>query len=259
MIGHLGLDGDLDRMGIEIKHGLMTSCATLGLIATQANADDGLFFDTPAFYGSLFGGVNFLDDSDVSINSLTGVLTSPMARIDFETGFVVGGALGAEFANNWRGEAELAYRRNNVSSYFESSAFSSSLAMMDLTRNGDYVSTLAIMGNIWRDVDINNSLAFHFGGGVGVALAHASLTDVDAASTDVASVDDSTWVFAGQMGAGLDWKMANGWIASLDYRAFLTDDPKFTGVGSMGRTFQLSHQYVSHAVMIGLRVPLSGN
>lgn len=245
-------------MGIELKHGLVTSCASLGLIATQASADDGSFFNTAAFYGSLFGGLNYLDGSPVDIGVGSSGLFSPTARINFETGYVVSGAIGAEFANNWRGEAELAYRRNNVSSYYEGGNISQFVAMQDLTRRGDYVSTLAIMGNIWRDVDINQSFAFHFGGGIGVARAHAHLTDIDANTGNIAPVNDSTWVFAGQFGAGVDWKMANGWVASLDYRAFLTDQPTFSGTDSTG-AFQMSHQYVSQSVMIGLRVPLSGN
>lgn len=246
-------------MGMEMKYGLVTSCATLGLIATPANADDGSFFNAAAFYGSLFGGVNILDGSPVAIGVGTSDLFTPTGRINFETGYVVSGAIGAEFANNWRGEAELAFRRNNVSSYFESGSLSTSVAMTDLARRGDHVSTLAIMGNIWRDVDINQVFSFHFGGGIGVARAHARLTDIDANSGDIAPIDDSTWVFAGQVGAGVDWKMVNGWIASLDYRAFLTDDPRFSGTDMNGGSFQMSHQYVSQSVMIGLRVPLPGN
>lgn len=246
-------------MGIELKHGLATSCATFGLIAGPAYAENGSFFNTAAFYGSLFGGANFLDDSAVSINPGTAMLSSTQSHINFQSGYVFGGALGAEFANNWRGEAELAYRRNNVSSYFEGGNISQSIAMTDLRRPGDHVSTLAIMGNIWHDIEVNDYFAIHFGGGIGAARAHAELSDIDANSSTSAPINDSTWVLAGQIGAGLGWKLANGWMASLDYRAFLTDDPNFSGTDSSGGTFQLSHEYLSHSVMIGLRVPLTGN
>lgn len=45
------------------------------------------------------------------------VLSSAFAwNDDFETGFVIGGAFGMDFGNNWRGELELAYRSNDVDS-----------------------------------------------------------------------------------------------------------------------------------------------
>ncbi|MFK8034831.1 MAG: outer membrane protein [Hyphomicrobiales bacterium] len=241
-----------------MKQTLLTSCAVLSLVAAPAFAEEYSSFDQKTFYAAVFGGVNLLQDSDVSMNLSGASLTSPVAEIDFDAGFIVGGAIGVVFAENWRGEAELSYRRNEISSYYEGGNVSTTVSSQNLASSDDFVSAFAVMANIWRDFDVNDTFALHLGGGVGVALVSTDLTDIDA-TNDVASIDDTAWVFAGQAGAGIDWKMLNGWIASLDYRAFITEDPSFSGTHPNGGTIELEHDYISHSIMVGLRMPLSGH
>ncbi|MEP0520175.1 MAG: outer membrane beta-barrel protein [Hyphomicrobiales bacterium] len=244
-----------------MKQALLTSCAVFSLVSAPAFAEENPSFDQKTFYAAVFGGVNLLESSDVSIDAVTtNSLNEVPGEINFENGFVIGGAIGVVFAENWRGEAELSYRRNEVSSYYEGTIGGTALRPDNLANSDDYVSAFAVMANIWRDFDVNDTFAVHLGGGVGAAWVSADLLDIDTSNANNNGLDDSTWVLAGQAGAGIDWKMLNGWIASLDYRAFITDAPNFDGTHSVdGGSFKLEHDYFSHSIMVGLRMPLQGH
>lgn len=244
-----------------MKQILLTSCAVFSLGAAPAFAEEHSSFDQKTFYAAVFGGVNLLQNSDVSIDPQTSGIGSTTGKIDFDTGFVVGGAVGVVFAPYWRGEVELSYRRNEISSFFEGSGTQALNPANYLSGSDDHISAFAIMGNIWRDIEITETVGLHVGGGAGLALIHLELADADGVSSlsQVGSIDDSDWVFAGQLGAGLDWEMHSGWIASLDYRAFIAESPSFTGSHTNGGTFGFETDYISHSVMVGLRMPLSGH
>lgn len=241
-----------------MKQNLLASVAILSLCATPVFAEDmadeqGMkAFPNHYFYGSAFGGVNFLEDQDVDINERDSDLTEyDFGEIEFDTGFIVGGALGVDFYHAWRTELELSYRENDVSSYFEGSIGE------DQSQSGDQISAFAVMANIWRDFHINEAVGFHIGGGVGVARVSLDLADID--FDDVATVDDHDWALAAQGGVGLDWRFANGMVASLDYRAFITEGLEFDGVDDDGDSFGFEmDEYLSQSIMVGLRVPLSG-
>lgn len=241
-----------------MKRNLLASVAVLSLMATPSIADDMLdaqgmkAFPDHYFYGSVFGGINFLEDQGVDIEERSSDLDEyDFGEIEFKDGFIVGGALGIDFNHMWRTEVELSYRQNDVSSYFEGTLDN------DLARSGDQISAFAIMANIWHDIHFNQSVGMHIGGGVGGAIVSLDLEDID--NDDVATVDDHDWVLAAQAGVGLDWRFANGMVASLDYRAFITEELEFDGVDDDGDDFGLEmDEYLSHSIMVGLRVPFGG-
>lgn len=241
----------------ELKHGLLASCAAFGLLVGSAAAEDYAPFDKAGFYAAVFGGVNILQDADVSIDPMSSQIFSTSGDIEYDTGFVLGAAVGHEFSHNIRGELELSYRRNEVSSYYEGSATFG--GPFDQASPDDHISALAVMANVWRDVDLNETFGMHFGGGVGIAQLHVELDDIDeTGGGQVGRVDDSDWVLAGQAGVGFSMMLPRGWIASVDYRAFLTADGTFDGRDANGDAFEIEHDYLAHSIMVGLRMPFSG-
>lgn len=243
-----------------MKQSLLASVAILSLYATPVFAEEmadtqGMkAFPDHYFYGSIFGGVNFLEGQGVDIEERDSDLDEyDYGEIDFDTGFIVGGALGVDFYHAWRTELELSYRQNDVSSYFEGSIDD------DQAQSGDQISAFAVMANVWRDFHLNETVGFHIGGGVGAAMVSLDLADIDDEGGDVATVDDHDWVLAAQGGVGLDWRFANGMVASLDYRAFITQGLEFDGVDDSGDDFGFEmDEYLSQSIMVGLRVPFGG-
>lgn len=241
----------------DLKHGLLASCAAFGLLVGSAAAEDYAPFDKAGFYAAVFGGVNILQDADVSVDPMSSEIRSTSGDVEYDTGFVLGAAVGHEFSHNIRGELELSYRRNDVSSYYEGSPESG--GAFNQAGSDDHVSALAVMANVWRDVDLNETFGMHFGGGVGVAQLHVELDDIDSTGGgEVGRVDDSDWVLAGQAGVGFSMMLPQGWIATVDYRAFLTADGAFEGRDVNGDAFEIEHDYLAHSIMVGLRMPFSG-
>lgn len=241
----------------ELKHGLLASCAAFGLLVGSAAAEDYAPFDKAGFYAAVFGGVNILQDADVSVDPMSSDILSTSGDFEYDAGFVLGAAVGHEFFHNIRGELELSYRRNDVSSYYEGTTPVS--GAFNQASPDDHISALAVMANVWRDVDLNETFGMHFGGGVGVAQLHVDLDDIDATGGgEVGRVDDSDWVLAGQAGVGFSMMLPQGWIATVDYRAFLTADGTFEGRDVNGDAFEIEHDYLAHSIMVGLRMPFSG-
>ncbi len=231
----------------------MTAVVALGLFVGSAQAADLAPLPTNyGYYVSLFGGANFLESADVSIDPLASDLDDDFGRIGFDTGFVAGGTFGLEFIPGWRSEVELSYRKNDVSSYFEGTITN------NLASSGDAIGALAIMANVWKDFHLSDNIGLHVGGGIGAANLDLTMANVD--DTDpLASINDDAWVLAGQAGAGFSWALGNNMVATIDYRFFITDKATFNGVDNDDDPFTFSHDYMSHSVMAGLRIPLGGN
>lgn len=239
-----------------MKRNLLASVAVLSLMATPSLADEMLdaqgmkAFPDHYFYGSVFGGINFLKDQGVDIDDRASNLADEYGEIEFKEGFIGGGAVGIDFNHTWRTEVELSYRQNDVSSYYEGSYAE------DLAQSGDEISAFAVMANIWRDVPIHQSFGIHFGGGIGAAMVSLDMTDIDEETNDEATIDDHDWVLAAQGGVGVDWRFANGMVASLDYRAFVTQGLEFEAVDEDGDKGEIElDEYLSQSIMVGLRIP----
>lgn len=209
------------------------------------------------YYLSIFGGVGFLEDSNVSLSPLSVGFSRDGDHIEFDNGSIVGGALGWKFAPGWRAEAELAFRRNSVSAYFEGTF---SPPVSNGAQSGDAISAFSIMANAFRDIEVTENISLHVGGGIGMALLELNLANTDYQFGSVsAPVNDTIWSLASQLGAGIDWKLGNGWVAFVDYRAFAARDTTFSGThSSSGRSFNFDMDYFHQAVIFGIKLPLGG-
>lgn len=73
------------------------------------------------------------------------------------------------------------------------------------------------LGNLWYDFDMGNGFIPYLGGGIGFAL----LKDTSSYSTR----SGYETVFAGQLGAGLQYAVSGGFVLDLGYRMLGQDRP----------------------------------
>ena len=232
---------------MQLKRVLLASSA-LALLGGAGTAQAG------DLYVSVFGGANWQADSSGAFS--TG--TAESFRVDPDTGFVVGGAVGAKLTN-WlnglRAEVEVAYRRNDLGGAWTISS-SSTGGVIDGNS-----SNFSVMANVWYDFDMGWKIKPYLGGGVGWARAKAD----GAAATTFTSATLTTGVyttfnlnasgFAWQLGVGFNYEAAPGVDVGVGYRYFEGQDfsPFFAGKNAVyGR---LENQ--NHSVMVNLTIDVN--
>ena len=261
-----------------------------GLLATLAVAL--VSFGTSAYAGegpyvAVGGGVNILNDADVTAQYTNSLFTPLDAKTSTDTGYKVKGALGWAFANGFRVEGEISYRKHNLNEInvrrpgaFVLDAYNALAKRRGLTEGhdaylvaaqnpalknqleqatiqgsphsltGDF-QALTFKANAFYDIDLGFAWKPYVGGGIGLTKVSV---DVSSGTTGNLLVDDSETVFSYQVGGGVGYEFplpeGRSVTLSLDYRYFDAGSPTFTGAGS-GLDFDasISGNYVG----VGLR------
>ncbi len=159
-------------------------------------------------YVSGFGGVNFLQNfhrHDTKINT--------------NTGFVVGAAVGYRFDNMIRVEAELAYRHNEISKF----SVKDSRADLKAKRvSGKRNSTCSIMANAYYDfANINCDVCdytFTPYLGVGIGYAHNRASGSPARNFETSVIDNGV---AYQAMVGVTHMVSAKTLLGLEYKYFV--------------------------------------
>lgn len=146
-------------------------------------------------------------------------------KINYNLGFGFGGMVGYAMPNGLRFEGELAYRSNDIDSIAGVSV-------------GADITSWAVMGNVLYEFNVQSNVKPHVGAGLGFAPTEVEIGGV--------SYSDS--VVAGQLIAGIDYKMAPDMALILDYRLFFTEDLGLgAGIGLGGV------EYTNSTFLVGLR------
>ena len=101
-----------------LLHGMRRfSSATIGVLAALALIL--VSFGVSAYAGegpyvAIGGGVNILNDADVTAQYANPLFTPLDAKSSTDTGYKVKGAVGWAFANGFRVEGEISYRKHNL-------------------------------------------------------------------------------------------------------------------------------------------------
>lgn len=207
----------------------LLAAAVLSAGATPASAQG---FEN-LYVSGYFGG-NEADDADIRVGGFA------TGDVGYSDGYAFGATAGFSPFENIRGEAEFAYRENDVG------------LLNGGGNNGGDVSSWALMVNgfydfddIGRSLDLGTAITPYVGGGIGLAsVSWNGVTDGGAPFAD-----DDTLLFAYQLGGGLAIGLFDEWSLSLDYRYFATTDPELDLVG--GGSFETEYQ--NHTVSIGVR------
>ena len=181
----------------------------------------------PAWYIGLHGSLDFVgkEKADTTLGN---------AKIDNDTGFGVGGALGYRLPfgmgpwNAFRVEAE----------YHHEEADHNNISYAGNTFNLDGKSKVdAAMANLYYDFATGlGSLKPYIGGGVGYA------------NVDAGQADDDVFAYQGMVGLGYAPETLPFTEFTLGYRYFGTSDPKFNVSG-----LNVKSSYDSHNIELGAK------
>lgn len=172
--------------------------AHVGVVQAPAPAAMG------GLYVSVFGGAAFANDP-------SGIYDTYYSfDLPLQTGYVVGGAIGAQIQPNLRGELEVSYAHHGVST--------NSVTIDEdtgETGSGSF-NALYILGNLWYDFNIGSPITPYIGGGAGLAVVMPDVTYYDDASY---YHNQTAWAPAAQLGAGIKYSIADNITLDLGYRA----------------------------------------
>ncbi len=215
----------------------------MGLVAAGALSQEAL---AGHWYISGHAGAVFLQGTDVQLCG-SGTCSPFALRADFDTGWGVGGAGGYGFDNGFRLEGEATYRNNDLNKL---SVSGSSAALPDTS-----VSSLAFMANGYYDIPTGSKWTPYVGGGVGVALDHASANLPCACGTNFS---DTETEFAYQGIAGVGYQLTDAVNIGVEYRYFATMTPHYdlSSIGAPPGTYA-SADYASHNIMLTFRFNLN--
>ncbi|ODT07453.1 MAG: hypothetical protein ABS58_07010 [Mesorhizobium sp. SCN 65-20] len=190
-------------MKILLLAGVSALVLSLGL--ARAHAADPAAVDDPVraedlWYVSLFGGASFPSGLETE---RSGVQFDP----DLDTGFLVGATVGRRINDAFRVEAELSYAR------YKTDRVNYSNGSYDLA--GGDLSATYLLANVWADVTRLGEASVYVGGGLGAAYVDGDIYFSDPSSLGYGS---SEWGFAGQLGAGVTYAVAQNVDLDFGYR-----------------------------------------
>jgi OmpA-OmpF porin, OOP family len=229
---------------MHLKKLWLTTTALAALAgASQAQAD--------GMYVSVFGGANFQPDQSQRVFQTSGVFIDFTA--DADTGFVLGGAVGAGL-DNWvqglRAEVEVSYRRQDVGGPMFSQWFTHThTGTIDANQ-----STFAVMANIWYDIDMGWKIKPYVGGGAGWARSNLQLAVINENGTGTyTSSESDNSGFAWQLGLGFNYEVGPGVDVGLGYRYFDGPENSTTVRGNHGSANAVLDNE-NHSVMVNLTI-----
>lgn len=214
--------------------------ATLALVLLSFGASA---YAAEGPYVAIGGGVNILNDADVTAQYANPLFTPLNAKSSTDTGYKVKGAVGWAFANGFRVEGEISYRKHNLNEINVRSPgafvldaynqFTRSPQGQGLSEGRDNYLALAqanpalknrleqatIQGsphpltgdfqaltfkvNGFYDIDLGFAWKPYVGGGIGLTKVSV---DVSSGTTGNLLVDDNETVFSYQVGGGVGYE-----------------------------------------------------
>lgn len=220
-----------------VRQRVIPSCViTIGsiiLMTPRAHADD-----QSGFYAAAVGGLSTLSDRTYDYTP-TGA-ASAVGVADLSGGYAFGFALGYDFSQAFRAEAEYIYRTNDLGTV--------STPGLDTTTGGDLAS-VTVMANAYYDVasfEVGSATVEPY---VGLGLGFAQETDTDL-ETAASALQFSGNSFAYQALAGVNWTYDSGVFAGLGVR--YTDAGRMRLTGDAGE-LRVKYAPVAVTLSIGYR------
>lgn len=192
---------------------IMIAVAISAAATTSANAES---------YGKLFGGVALGADHDI-VATIPGV-GSGAGEFDTDTGYIVGGAYGANFSKFIAVEGEIAYRENDLNG--------GDVAGVPFDGDGELTS-LSFMGNAIFKAPGYSGFTPYAGAGAGGAR--------------VGGADEHDFVFAWQAFGGVSREISPRINAGVEYRYFDADTATLNDPSG-----SIATDYNSHSINLTL-------
>lgn len=252
---------------------IVFGCAVLLLLSSSVYGAKG-----PYFSGSL--GFATLGDTDMTFPEFERMNADTKEAIErtggiydvdfsynaeFDTGTALSFAMGYDFGNNFRIEAEFAYQKNDLDKagfrYYENidvvlagEQLVNEVAFADVDFVSGDISSLALMINGYMDFANTSAFTPFMTAGVGFAKVKNDMFSM-AIDTFLFEVDEeynlvsldqsgSDTILAYQVGAGVGYAVSETFTLDFKYRFFATEDPEFGSVNM---------EYASHNFYVGFR------
>ncbi|WP_260963069.1 outer membrane protein [Pseudomonas citri] len=220
---------------------LVMSLIGMGLFAPASS-----FADTLGPYVGVLGGVNWVDDQDLSQNGLDFVEMQYNQPVD--SGYATALAMGWQFSTGLRPELEVSYRKNTLTQFnhrvYEGGG--------SIDGEGKEEAS-SVMANLWYNVlDLPaplNHVTPYVGGGLGYAVL--TISGLEAGGVQFGGTHRDT-VEAYQLGAGVGYELSEHWSMSVDYRYFKTREAHFGDIPNLPQG-DVSTKYNAQSLMLGLR------
>lgn len=163
-------------------------------------------------YATLFAGAS-LPHADLDIFE-SSIPLSLNIDIGFDTGYIIGGAIGTTLAPSLRGEVEFSVINSSPSEFFG--------VPVD---TGITTVGYNLLGNLWYDFDTGSSFTPYIGGGIGYGY--------DVITNDVSDdeINTSGWLY--QLGAGMRFAATDKIGLDLGYRYRVQPDAEVSSDGFM--------------------------
>jgi opacity protein-like surface antigen len=213
-------------------------CLALGLASTPALANDG-------FYIEFQGGGSFLQDSDIQVRNAG---LSRTGRVDYDTGWNVGTAVGYRMRDMLRVEAHASWRMADLNAV--------RLEGADLDLDGAFLGAAMFLGNAYFDIPVGKIPVKPYvgaGAGVGIFSADTSGTKFFGRRFFDSGGDDAQFA----------WNVMGGFFVPLfthleldaRYRYITANDPKMdVDMFGLNLDGSIQSEFEAHEVVGALRV-----
>ncbi len=202
----------------------------------------------PNWYVSIFGGVALMDDYE-PLFAQPAISFFSRYTTEFDTGYIVGGAIGTEFYPNVRGELEISYQRVEPDSH-------ASATLTGVSPSG-HLSSVSVLANVWYDIDMGSGFSPYVGAGAGLGIVDSNLTITNGFGQQW---DDRDVGFAFQVGGGVKYDVSPRIDIDVGYRFrgilgihFDDNNPGFAGAGAL---WQGDDDIYSHIIQAGITFKL---
>ena len=220
----------------RISKSLLVGLALLSAAPAVADEQNGI---NNGLYLELQGGASFWDHANVSVSSSDVLLADRSGKVDFDTGWTAGGAIGFRAFDWVRVEANGSFRRADLDSV--------KVGGLHLSGQG-WAGSAAFLGNVYLDLPVPFPIKPYIGGGAGVAIFSADTNGNNL------SIDDDDTKFAWNAMGGVFWPVFRHLELDLGYRYITSDDPKVdASLFGLGNG-KVRAEFAAHEAVGALRV-----
>lgn len=175
---------------------------------------------TVSLYARLAAGAAFVNDLDQDIAfdpNLVSIITPPdRQEISYDTGIVLGGALGFDYGNNFRTELEYRYIEADQDQRALSNGFSPDGGLLSVGDSSGQAIIHALLANVAYDAPLDGPVTPFVSLGFGGARVRNDLNGAFSPS------DEAALTYAYQARAGVSYEVNEGLRLGVDYAYFAT-------------------------------------
>jgi len=227
---------------------MRTKALLLGAVASLACAGAANAAHFQGWYVSLEAGVNFVDDSSGTTDSIDPTFLGGWPS---ETSFDTGWAGMLTFGHAWgnfRAELELAYRKNDIDNFFVGKGGGANFV------GPGYLEEFSPMVNALYDFPVGDRWSLSVGAGAGGD--HQNYSNNSGFHT--VPIRDTEWAFAWQLIGGVNYAMSERSALFVTYRYFNADGSDFETFDDLAAELHNDSydDFTKHSVTFGWRYDL---